>query len=380
MDQAPDLFAMGIPLFMLLFLIEIIATVLRKKDWYRITDTINTLSTGVLNISSNTLSKFMTIAIYNFFLQFAPQELPSSALWVWVVGFIAYDVCYYWNHRLGHERNILWAAHSVHHQSEEYNLATSFRQTSFSWVFSWVFYVPMALAGIPLYVFIFAGTLDLLYQFWIHTRHIPKLGWLENIMVTPSSHRVHHGCNPRYMDKNYGGVFIIWDRLFGSYQEELEDEPVRYGISTPLRSWNPIWANVAFYHQLARDSWYTAHWRDKLRIWFMPTGWRPADVNDRFPLEKRDEHYQKFDAHPQPWLQWYFVLQFFMVILGLMAFLSVADQQSLAFNAIMSSCFAMHLYWIGKSLENREGIMNRECVRLLTCLPIYLFWQYSLTL
>ncbi|MCV6622918.1 MAG: sterol desaturase family protein [Cellvibrionaceae bacterium] len=364
MDQAPDLFAMGIPIFMLLFVIEIIATLLRKKDWYRITDTINTLSTGVLNISSNTVSKFATIAIYSFFLQFAPTELPSESIWTWVLGFIAYDFCYYWNHRLGHERNILWAAHSVHHQSEDYNLATSFRQTSFSWVFSWMFYVPMALAGIPLYVFIFAGTLDLLYQFWIHTRHIPKLGWLEKFLVTPSSHRVHHGCNACYMDRNYGGVFIIWDRLFGTYQEELEKEPVEYGISTPIRSWNPLWANVVFYQQLALDAWRCNSWKDKLLIWIKPTGWRPSDVVDRYPLSKRGDNYQKFDVKPNARMQWYFVAQFFALILVLMLFLSVADNQSILFNTLATSIFALNVYWIGVSLENKPGFFRREVIRL----------------
>ncbi len=166
---------------------------------------------------------------------------------------------------MGHERNILWAAHSVHHQSEDYNLSTALRQTSTGFLLSWIFYLPMAVVGVPLLVFVSVAALNLLYQFWVHTRHIPKLGWFEWFFVTPSNHRAHHAQNALYMDRNYGGVFIIWDRLFGSFQEEDDNEPVIFGVTTPLASWNPIWANVQFYAQLWADARRAESTWDKLR-------------------------------------------------------------------------------------------------------------------
>ncbi len=161
------------------------------------------------------------------------------------MAFVVYDFCYYWLHRLGHERNILWAAHSVHHQSEEYNLSTALRQTSTGFLLSWIFYLPLAVLGVPLAVFITVAALNLLYQFWVHTRHIPKLGWYEGFFVTPSNHRAHHAQNPLYMDRNYGGVFILWDRLFGTFQQEDDAEPPVFGVTRPLASWNPLWAEPA---------------------------------------------------------------------------------------------------------------------------------------
>ena len=149
-----------------------------------------------------------------------------------------------------------------------------------------IFYLPMAVLGVPLLVFVSVAALSLLYQFWVHTRHIPKLGWFEGFFVTPSNHRAHHAQNALYMDRNYGGVFIIWDRLFGSFQEEDDSEPVIFGVTTPLASWNPLWANVQFYVQLWEDARRAESQWDKLRIWFMRTGWRPADVAARYPTSK----------------------------------------------------------------------------------------------
>ena len=152
--------------------------------------------------------------------------------------------CYYWQHRLSHERTLLWASHVVHHQSEDYNLGTALRQTSTSFLFAWIFYVPMFLLGVPFDVFVTIAAVNLVYQFWVHTEHVGKLGFLETFLVTPSNHRVHHACNKRYIDANYGGVFILWDRLFGTFVDETVLEKPIYGTLKPLRSWDPLWANM----------------------------------------------------------------------------------------------------------------------------------------
>jgi hypothetical protein len=150
-------------------------------------------------------------------------------------------------------------------------------------VAGWIFYLPMALAGVPPLVFAVVALIDLLYQYWVHTQQIGKLGWFDRWFCAPSNHRVHHAVNDRYLDKNYGGILIVWDRLFGSFEPEDEREPCVYGTRAPLHSWNPVWANLQVYWDLAKDSWRTTAWADKLRVWFKPPGWRPADVAERWP-------------------------------------------------------------------------------------------------
>ena len=208
--------------------------------------------------SLRSTSKFIGIGIggYAFYLaetQFALWRMDENSLFTWIFAFIAYDFFYYWFHRISHERQIFWASHVAHHQSEDYNLSTALRQTGTGFLISWVFYIPLFLIGVPSYVYVSVATLNLVYQFWVHTEHIPKLGWYELFFITPSNHRVHHARNEAYIDKNYGGVFIIWDRFFGTFKEEDEDKPCIYGLRSPIRTFNPIWANFHIYVKMIRD-------------------------------------------------------------------------------------------------------------------------------
>lgn len=362
----------AIPFFFLLIVLELCADHWRGVRTYRLADAINSLSAGVLSQALGLLTKALGILVYAVaFEQLALFRLDANALWVWLLAFVFYDFCYYWNHRIGHERNVFWAAHVVHHQSEEYNLSTALRQTSTGFLLSWVFYLPMALAGVPPLVFLTVAALNLLYQFWVHTRHIPKLGWFEWVFVSPSNHRVHHAQNPVYMDRNYGGVFIIWDRLFGTFQDELDEEPVIFGVTTPLASWNPLWANVQFYVQLWRDAVRAGSWWDKLRIWFMPTGWRPADVAAQYPLAKPDlASFRKFEVPLGRGRQCYAALQFAVYVLGTTGLLMQAPQTSYA--ALMLGCgwVAYGLYAIGLWLENRPSATALEWLRLLLNAPL----------
>ena len=265
----------AVPVFFLLIGLELLADCWRGVRSYRLADAISSLGAGVLSTTSGLLTKVVGLLTYDFaWRHWGLFELPADSPWVWGFAFLFYDFCYYWNHRLGHERNVLWAAHSVHHQSEEYNLSTALRQTSTGFLFGWIFYLPMALAGVPPLVFFTVAAFNLLYQFWVHTRHVPKLGWLEWLFITPSNHRVHHARNPLYLDRNYGGVFILWDRLFGTFQEELAEEPPVYGVTTPLRSWNPLWANLQFYALLWQDARPATRW---------PSRTRPASRSSRCP-------------------------------------------------------------------------------------------------
>ena len=316
----------AVPFFFLLIFIELILEKYKGTDYYRVNDSINSLTAGVLSRMVGIVKQLFPLTIYVVFYEQLALFQMEPSWWMWLTAFVLYDFCYYWNHRMGHEMNILWAAHVVHHSSEEYNLTTALRQSGSSF-FSWIFYLPMAILGFDPIVLITVGSLNLIYQFWVHTRHIPKLGWYESVFVTPSNHRVHHAQNQIYIDRNYGGVFIIWDRIFGSFQEELDSEKPIYGIRKALKSWNPLWANVHVYSQLFKDCWHAKQWRDKLFIWFKRTGWRPTDVEQNYPLSKVDlTKFRKFDIPLSLTNKFYSLLQYSLVVfVGLLLMMNVAD-------------------------------------------------------
>ena len=348
---------------MVMIIIELIIDRYRKTGYYRINDSISSLNAGVLSRINGVFRKLIPLAIYVYFeSNFALLELENSVT-LWVFAFILYDLCYYAKHRYSHEINILWAAHVVHHSSEEYNLTTALRQTSGN-IFSWIFYLPMGLLGIEPVMLVTVASLNLLYQFWVHSRHIPKLGFYEWIFVTPSNHRVHHATNDRYIDKNYGGVFIIWDRIFNTFTEESEEEPCIYGIRKPLNSLNPLWVNVHFYAQLFRDAWYTKRWQDKLMIWFRPTGWRPLDMEEKFPLEKFDPaSFKKFDVKIPSFNSYYSLLQhLFILVAGFLYLQNINDlnsyQQLVGGSFIILSCFSVAMI-----LEGRKWAIALEYIR-----------------
>ncbi|EJN25384.1 sterol desaturase family protein [Pseudomonas sp. GM80] len=367
-----DFILYAVPFFLVLIALELVADRWRGVSNYRLADALNSISTGVLSTTTGLLTKGVGLLTYAFALDhLALLRLPADRVWVWVFAFVLYDFCYYWLHRMGHERNILWAAHSVHHQSEEYNLSTALRQTSTGFLLGWIFYLPMAVLGVPLLVFVSVAALNLLYQFWVHTRHIPKLGWFEWFFVTPSNHRAHHAQNALYMDRNYGGVFIFWDRLFGSFQEEDDNEPVIFGVTTPLASWNPLWANLQFYAQLWDDARRAERNWDKLRIWFMRTGWRPADVAAKYPMSKPDlARFRKFEVPLERRQQFYVALQFCLYI-ALGSYLMNLERSLptaallLGWGAVTFGVFAL-----GVSLENRPWALKVELLRLGLNVPL----------
>jgi len=268
----------AIPFFILAMVVEFLYGALAKKQTYRLSDTVNSLQLGTLSRLMDVLHLGFASLVLGALVQWVgvPQWSMDSA-WAWVLAFVAYDFCYYWKHRYGHEWRILWASHIAHHQSEEFNLSTALRQTGTDYI-GFIFYIPLFLAGIPAAAIVTVGSLNLIYQFWVHTEHVRRVGPLEWILVTPSNHRVHHARNPEYLDKNYGGVFIIWDRLCGTFKDERADTPCVYGITTGLHSWNPLWANLHFWIDTAKISWRTKHWGDKLRVWFKAPAWVPSDV------------------------------------------------------------------------------------------------------
>ena len=298
-----NLIVLAVPFFILAIILEWLYGLARHRNTYRLNDSINSLSLGVLSQARRFVTLGVGGYVYYLVTRYFSLPLMDSGHWfTWVLALVLYDLCYYWLHRLGHERTILWAAHVAHHQSEDYNLTTALRQTSTGFLLGWIFYIPMYLLGIPAQVVVTVGAINLIYQFWVHTEHVPKLGWYEWIFVTPSNHRVHHAQNDRYMDRNYGGIFILWDRLFGTFQEEQADDPPVYGIRGALKSWNPLRALTHIYVDMFRDSLRTARWSDKLRVWVSRTGWRPDDVARRYPRPKAElAEFQKFDPAIPTW-------------------------------------------------------------------------------
>jgi hypothetical protein len=290
---------------------------------------------------------------------------------LWIAAALAWDCCYYWFHRFSHEISILWAAHAVHHQSEDYNLSTALRQTSTGFLFGWIFYLPLFVIGFPLEVLVTVNAVNLIYQFWVHTQTVRRLGVLDYILVTPSNHRVHHAQNERYIDKNYGGMLILWDRLFGTFEDERDDDPVVFGVRKPLANWNPFWANLQVYDYLLFDARRTAKWRDKLGIWFRRTGWRPADVAAKYPAPPADrEHFRKYDPRPVPGLGPYVLAQFLVAIVVTLRIAQLFADTGPGEVWILVLMLWAQLWTIGLLNEGRAYAVKAEIARLLLVVPL----------
>ena len=271
-------------------------------------DMISSLSSGVTNVTKDVLGLSIALISYGWLVDHLAVTSIKATWLTYVIAFVALDFAGYVVHALDHRINFFWNSHIVHHSSEEYNLACALRQSVSVFVRLFVvLLLPAALLGVPKEVIAVVAPLHLFAQFWYHTRHIGKLGFFEKFMVTPSHHRVHHAINPEYMDKNYGQIFIFWDKIFGTFQEELKEVPAVYGVTRPVGTWNPIKINFMHMGLLVKDAWHAKSWKDKFRIWFMPTGWRPADVEERFPVYKIEDVYdfEKYDtAYSKPFLVW----------------------------------------------------------------------------
>jgi sterol desaturase/sphingolipid hydroxylase (fatty acid hydroxylase superfamily) len=313
------LICLSIPFFFILMGLELWAARRRGRSVYNLQDSLANLGSGIGAEAIEPLFLPLTVGVYTLvYDRLHVTTLPFGSAWVWTIGFLAVDLQYYWFHRVSHRVNLLWASHAVHHQSEEYNLSVALRQSWFAPLFSWPFYLPLALAGFPPRMFLVLKTLNTLYQFWIHTRLVGRLGPLEWVLNTPSHHRVHHGINPRYIDKNYAGVLIVWDKLFGTFVPE-GDEPV-YGVVKPLASFNPLWANVQVWFGLAGQARRTRQLLDKLRVFFAPPEWRPSDLGGPVVVPEPAGHV-KFSVPSTAGRDRRLLLEFFAVTAAITYFL-----------------------------------------------------------
>lgn len=287
MSTYANVLTIAIPVFFFLVLVEILYGLISKKNYYNLMDTLSSLSSGITNLLKDLLGIGIIIISYPFIKNsISIIELNESIL-LYFIAFICLDFASYWNHRLNHSINFFWNQHVIHHSSQEFNLACGLRQSISNLLgYGAIFLIPAAIFGVPHKVISFLAPLHLFGQFWYHTKHIGKLGFLEYIFVTPSQHRVHHAINTEYIDKNLSAIFCIWDRLFGTFQEELENVPCVYGTLKPVNTWNPFIINFQHLWYLIVDAWHTRNLKNKIKIWFMPTGWRPDDVK---ALIKRDK-------------------------------------------------------------------------------------------
>jgi alkylglycerol monooxygenase len=361
MQLSPSqIIVLATPVFFVLIAVEFAWGWRKGRNTYRLNDAINSITLGMLSQITAVLTRLFRIGIYT--AVFSSVALwRDDAFWLspvgWLLALVFYDFCYYWLHRAGHETAIFWAAHVVHHQSQDYNLSTALRQTSSGALLGWLFYIPMALAGVPPLVFGVVALIDLLYQFWVHTEHVPKLGWFDRWFCSPSNHRVHHAVNDQYLDRNYGGILVIWDRLFGSFQEE--DEKCVYGTRAPLNSWDPLWSNAEVYWALAKDSWHARNWVDKARVWIKPPGWRPADVAARFPKPAFDlAKLERYHPPITPRVAWFAGIQFFVLLQGVALFLWHADRLPLAQSAVWLAALTACLWAVGAVLQNRISMLE----------------------
>ena len=376
MDYVPY----AVPFFLLAILIELAYGIIKENNTYRLNDAISSLFMGSLR-SANKLI-IISFGGYIFYLIETHNDLwrmDASSPLVWIFAFVIYDFFYYWFHRISHERQIFWASHVAHHQSEDYNLSTALRQTGTGAFVTWVFYIPVFLIGVPSYVFVSIASVNLIYQFWVHSEHIPKLGWYEKFFVTASNHRVHHAQNENYIDKNYGGVFIIWDRIFGTYKEEEDSEAPIYGIRGRINTFNPIWANLHIYVKMIKDIWYAQAWKEKFYVPFARTGWQPSTLS--IPAEKDNFNpgtFIKYNPQIPTKIKLYAFFQFFVLsIVGLL----LLESGRLTYEQlwITISMMAFTMYCASLWLDGRKGF-GMEVIRLGICLMlgIYTYLESSL--
>ena len=299
MEEYGKILVVAMPVFLLLIIIEKIYGKYKGEDSVPLMDGVSSVSSGITNALKDVMGLSITFISYDWMLsKIALFSLESNAI-TYILAFIIIDFYGYWNHRIAHQVNFFWNKHAIHHSSEEFNLACALRQSISTFVNLFTFIlIPAAILGVPAKVIIITLPIQLFLQFWYHTKHIKKLEFLEHILVTPSHHRVHHAINPEYIDKNHSQIFIIWDKWFGTFQEELEAVPPVYGITRPAATWNPIKINFQHLGLLLSDAWRAEKWQDKFTIWFKPTGWRPENFEVKYPVNKISDVYnfQKYGA------------------------------------------------------------------------------------
>ena len=370
----------AIPIFFILIILEWIASKKIGKKVNRSTDVISSLSSGMSNITKDSLNLGVVLISYEWLVKHL-TVYKLEPLWLATLfAFIIQDLTGYWMHRLNHRVNIFWNRHVIHHSSEEFNLSCALRQSISETVhFSALLMIPAAFFGIPADIFSVLAPIHLFMQFWYHTRLIHKMGFLEKIIVTPSHHRVHHAINPEYIDKNYGQILILWDKIFGSFQEELDHIKPVYGILRPAKTWNPILINFKHLWQLIQDAYHTENIWDKFRIWFMPTGWRPEDVKLKFPIYiiQNPLEYKKYHTSlSNPFIVWSFI-QLTVGTFFMFHFFSILHQQESTLNYFYGIFIMVHIFSFTFAMDQSKYLIFAELIKLFFCLTLIYIQKFS---
>jgi alkylglycerol monooxygenase len=360
METYGKILLIAMPIFLILVLLE---------KWYAFKnnkneltnnnlDTISSLLSGVTNVTKDVLQIGITILGYGWLVKHVAVYKVENVLLTYIIAFFALDFMGYWVHRIQHRVNFFWNYHLIHHSSEHFDLACALRQSISALinVFSF-FLLPAALLGVPEQVIAVVAPLHLFAQFWYHTVHINKMGFLEKIIVTPSHHRVHHAINAEYIDKNYAQIFIFWDKWFGTFQNELSHIPPKYGITVPVKTWNPIKINFQHWLQMFKDSWHTKKLIDKVKIWIMPTGWRPIDVAEKYPLQKIENVYQfeKYNTYASPFMQKYYWFQLLALLLYLSYFFANIATFSISQMFVYGAYIYVYIYALTDLMDTNKS-------------------------
>ncbi len=360
--------ALAIPFFFLLIGVELLVARARRRSVYRLADAVGDLGCGVAQQVVVVFAGAALLAVYAaLYDRHRLHTFAAGSAAPWLLAFVGVDVVYYGWHRLSHEVNVLWAAHVVHHQSEDYNLAVALRQAVATSFTSLPFYLPLALVGVPPVVYATTVAFSTLYQFWIHTELVGKLGVLEAFLNTPSHHRVHHAVNPRYLDRNYGATFIVWDRLFGTFAEERE-APV-YGTVKPFGSFDPLWAQAAYWVELWRRSRALPRRRDRLWLWLARPDW-PPDPSHQAVVSPRP----KYDRPLSRATRLYVAVQFVPVVAATFLMLLHANDARRAVLAAGAAFIALTLLALGALLDGRRWARRLEAARVASLAVALVAW------
>ena len=378
MDTYANILLITIPIFLVLIIIEISYGVWKNDLKHSYMDTISSLSSGFTNLMVDILGLAIIILSYPFFYErLKVIELEESVL-LYFIAFVCVDFASYCHHRLKHSINIFWNMHVIHHSSEEFNLACALRQSITNNLgIGILFLIPAALLGVPHQIIIILGPLHLFGQFWYHTRHIGKLGWLEYILVTPSQHRVHHAINKEYIDKNLAAIFCVWDRAFGTFQEELDDVPCVYGTLKPVQTWNPLLINFQHLSYLIEDAWHTKNIGDKFKIWFMPTGWRPKDIIDKIPRKIVKNVYAQEKYKPKYSLLHKVFVSFHFLILNIVLYIFLSSFGDLTFADKMAYLILIFstIFSFSSIMDGFKWSVSFEFIRISIGILIIIFQE-----
>ena len=377
MEEYGKILVFVIPIFLLLIAIEKIYGHFKGYDTAPYMETVSSVSSGMTNSVKDVLGISISILTYEWLESHIALFHLEATVWAYIIAFICIDFYGYWSHRWAHQINFLWNKHAIHHSSEEFNLACALRQTISSFVNLFTFLlIPAAVLGVPSVVIAVTLPIHLFLQFWYHTKHIKKMGFLEKILVTPSHHRVHHAINPEYIDKNHSQIFIFWDKLFGTFQEELDEVPPVFGITRPAQTWNPIRINFQHLGLLISDAWRAKNWKDKLTIWFKPTGWRPENFEEKYPVTKISNvyHFEKYGTQHSKKLMYWSIFQALVTLLLITYMYASIGTIGLPHVFVYGAFIFVTVYSYTELMDARKTAVFWEALRFLFAMGLLYFY------